>query len=292
MQRLQKRSADKLLQAWNKFENDPTIMSLEGCGIRNSDRIARSDTCGSLKEAIKQRKLDAQESKMSQAWGKFKNDPTIMSLHGCGIQNSDKIVKSEAYKSLKEAMKLRKLDAQERRKKMAGCSRQELRALGHSFDDHAYTSPVVPSPSTRWLKSTVVVPKSTEYSMEQFLYFLLCHMIYDSVERETWEIIMKDVAEELGIDKSYCTKVEMWMVGKRHCRFSDWRSDATDKIHFLVDQLPSFPQQILFVVLVVSACNHRSVYVSFFNIASTYSPDTTDLKTLKLQILSVISDRG
>ena len=40
MGRLQKRSADTLSEAWDKFENDPTIMTLEGCGIQNSARLA------------------------------------------------------------------------------------------------------------------------------------------------------------------------------------------------------------------------------------------------------------
>ena len=49
-----------LAKAWQRFRENLSTCTLVGCGIRSSDRIARTNSCTSLKVALKQRHRDRQ----------------------------------------------------------------------------------------------------------------------------------------------------------------------------------------------------------------------------------------
>ena len=239
------------------------------------------------------RSLQERTAKTIQgAWDLFNKDHTIVTLEACGLRNSDRVARSKPVLALKQAIKRRKLDGEERVKKMHGCARKDLRNAGFKFANATY-SPSASSTACRSRAPAGTAARAeTSYPETKFLYFLIDHMVCDSVPLPTWHNVMRSVASELNMEAAYCTKVERWMLGKRHCRYADWRSDATKTVLTYVQQLEGCTRKLLFVLLVVSACNHRDTFHRFYELAAKLPEETPDLKLLRLDILAAIGDQG
>ena len=117
-------------------------------------------------------------------------------------------------------------------------------------------------------------------------------MFYDSLNRPGFENTTNQLAQVLGINAALNEKVQKWLIGKRHCTHHDKRSAATQTVESHLEALQTPEQKLLYVLLVVSACNHRSMYQAWFDIARQYSPNNFDAGGLRNEIFQCLGKVG
>jgi hypothetical protein len=139
----------------------------------------------------------SQECAIKEAWTRFHSDPNIATLPACGIASDSRLAKSELCSELKEAIKLRRNDLQRQRALQSTQTRSELRAHGFSFRNEEYAE------TNRTAKKRRLSYQASgacdDESLQEFLFFAVLHIVYDSVPAASFENVARQLAEILEI---------------------------------------------------------------------------------------------
>ena len=209
---------------------------------------------------------------LKDAWAHFRLHPQCTSLADCGILRNSRTSKTPGGESLHQAMETRKESLNRQMTRLSGGNRAETRALGFNFTDSAYWKNK-PSPKLSKEEKVAKGPVGSQTTVQHLVFFLLAHVLYD---QDKLAVSFHSGLDELRgmVPQVFFEKVTGWLFNKRHCRHSFWASSMTKQVAGKAALLTGDARS-LFLVLIVSACNHRAMIEESDAIASEgYSPET------------------
>ena len=237
---------------------------------------------------------DSQSKTIDAAWVHFREHPLCVKLEDMGLHCGHRVrkLKSDSGEAgrklaeLKRAVADRKADFQKQQASL-GLTRQEARDLGYRRDNNRKKSPTPKRP-----RYGHPAAGDGTYNLSCFLFFCLSHALYDVVGKPGLPGVVSLLAGRRfasRIPMQFQEQVSGWLVGKRHCKHSIWASPTTEHARAHLASLEDPAQKLLFCLLVVSACNSRSVFDDWLRICVAAPSHGYNLRTLADEIYAVLA---